>query len=181
MRLVVSLVAAGLCAGAAPSFAKPKPKPKTPSTSPPPSPCPAGEHRKDFDFWLGRWEVSATGGPVVGHNVIAAAFDGCAVTEVWSGTGGGAGGSYNFYDPARKKWREVWVDRAGEIVELEGGLVGVSMVLEGPHTMPDGTVTRTRGTWTPNADGSVRQVFEDSKDGGKTWTVSFDGHYVAEH
>ena len=33
-------------------------------------------------------------------------------------------------------------------------------------------------TWTPNADGSVRQHWRISADGGKTWTTSFDGKYV---
>ena len=33
-------------------------------------------------------------------------------------------------------------------------------------------------TWTPNADGSVRQHWRVSPDGGATWTTSFDGKYV---
>ena len=32
--------------------------------------------------------------------------------------------------------------------------------------------------WTPNADGSVRQRWRTSADGGKTWQTAFDGHYV---
>jgi hypothetical protein len=171
MRLSILFSAAAACGGAAaPPVAAP--------AAPPPTPCPTVAHYHDFDFWLGSWEVTGKAGRVVGRNEIAQAFDGCAITEAWTGTTGGDGGSYNFYDPARKKWREVWVDRGGEIVEMEGGLIGGSMILVGPHTMPDGTVFQTRGTWTPNADGSVRQLFEDSKDGGATWTVSFDGHYV---
>ena len=35
----------------------------------------------------------------------------------------------------------------------------------------------TRGTWTPNPDGSVRQQFEISTDEGKTWQLNFDGLY----
>ena len=33
-------------------------------------------------------------------------------------------------------------------------------------------------TWTPNADGSVRQHWRTTKDGGKTWETAFDGKYV---
>jgi hypothetical protein len=35
----------------------------------------------------------------------------------------------------------------------------------------------TRTTWRPLPDGGVRQTFESSPDGGKTWTASFDGFY----
>ena len=33
------------------------------------------------------------------------------------------------------------------------------------------------GTWYDNADGTVRQHWEQSKDGGKSWTTAFDGLY----
>jgi hypothetical protein len=32
--------------------------------------------------------------------------------------------------------------------------------------------------WTPHDDGSVRQWWERSEDGGKTWATVFDGRYV---
>jgi hypothetical protein len=32
-------------------------------------------------------------------------------------------------------------------------------------------------TWTPNPDGTVRQLWEQSKDGGQAFTVLFDGLY----
>jgi hypothetical protein len=32
-------------------------------------------------------------------------------------------------------------------------------------------------TWTPNSDGSVRQLWESSTDHGKTWNIAFDGLY----
>ena len=44
-------------------------------------------------------------------------------------------------------------------------------------TDPTKTVAH-RITWTPGADGSVRQLWESSADGGTTWSVVFDGRYV---
>ena len=38
-------------------------------------------------------------------------------------------------------------------------------------------IGQTRVTWRPLPDGRVRQTFESSTDGGKTWSVSFDGFY----
>jgi hypothetical protein len=35
-----------------------------------------------------------------------------------------------------------------------------------------------RITWSPNPDGSVRQHWEQSSDGGTTWATIFDGLYV---
>jgi len=41
-----------------------------------------------------------------------------------------------------------------------------------------GGVTITdRITFTPRADGTVRQFWQASRDGGTTWTTSFDGIY----
>jgi hypothetical protein len=51
-------------------------------------------------------------------------------------------------------------------------------------SMPKGSVTDADGVhqirtlvFTPNPDGSVRQLFQDS-DEGKEWKTTFDGHYV---
>jgi len=41
-----------------------------------------------------------------------------------------------------------------------------------------GGTSLSRITWTPNADGRVRQFWEASRDEGKTWMVVFDGTYV---
>jgi len=54
------------------------------------------------------------------------------------------------------------------------------MVLSGQQLKPDagtGLVQQERISWTPNDDGSVRQLWESSKDGGKSWAVVFDRLY----
>ncbi len=172
------LVVCAACGGA------PSAKPAAPAAAtaavPQPSPCAAITHDHDFDFWLGTWEVRS-GGAIVGHNVIESGQSGCAVIEHWTAMPGHTGTSLNAYDPARKHWRQWWVDGSGEIVELEGERTATTMVLEGPYTHVDGTITRLRGTWTPNPDGTVRQYIEESKDGGATWAVWFDGMYARTH
>jgi hypothetical protein len=42
---------------------------------------------------------------------------------------------------------------------------------------PNGTKVINRITWRETAPGEVRQLWEQTTDGGKTWTVSFDGRY----
>jgi hypothetical protein len=51
------------------------------------------------------------------------------------------------------------------------------MVLEGQTVGADGKVTRHRITWTPDADGSVRQHWETQDDAGQ-WSTAFDGRYT---
>src|SRR5215218_6749456 len=68
----------------------------------PPAPCSAAEHRQ-FDFWLGDWEVKGAAGKVAGRISISSIHGGCVVYESWKGTGGVTGTSFNVYDPAKKK------------------------------------------------------------------------------
>jgi hypothetical protein len=46
------------------------------------------------------------------------------------------------------------------------------------HLYRNGWKELYRGTWTPQPDGTVRQLLEQSRDGGQTWYVWFDGKYV---
>ena len=66
---------------------------------------------------------------------------------------------------------------AGGNLHLRGAFNGTSMVLSGERPGPNGVIVQNRIRWTPLADGRVRQTWESSNDGGKTWTVSFDGYY----
>ena len=59
---------------------------------------------------------------------------------------------------------------------LDGKFDGKSMILEGKTLDIAGKETRHRITYTPNADGTVRQLWE-STDAKGAWTVAFDGLY----
>ena len=86
------------------------------------------------------------------------------------------GESLNMYDAARHVWHQTWVDNSGTLLTLEGGLIEGRMVLVGESIGADGQKSKQRITWTPNSDGSVRQLWESSNlQGG--WTVVFDGLY----
>lgn len=143
-----------------------------------PAPCATAKDR-EFDFWIGRWNVTdhATGHPA-GTNDVTREYRGCVLQEHWSGTGGERGSSFNHYDAPRKVWHQSWVDDQGGLLLLDGGMKDGSMVLSGSRPARRGTGTVIdRITFTPQADGSVRQWWQVSRDGGKTWTTSFDGIY----
>jgi hypothetical protein len=139
--------------------------------SAPPNGCAASESHQ-FDFWIGDWNVVEKG-KLAGHNRIEPILGGCAIAEHWDGAGGGHGTSYNAYDAQTKTWQQFWVDARGGVLHLEGTFDGERMALK--STRPGAHVDRI--IWTPNKDGSVRQLWETSEDGGKTWTTSFDGRY----
>jgi hypothetical protein len=138
--------------------------------------CEAAAHRQ-FNFWLGEWNVHTPGGKLAGTNSIKVEHGGCVIHERYATPGGYAGESLNIYDAARKVWHQSWVDTAGTLLLLEGGLRGKSMVLEGQTTGGDGKITKHRITWTPNADGSLRQLWESTNEQGG-WVTSFDGKYT---
>ena len=146
---------------------------------PVPAACTAGEYRQ-FDFWIGDWNV-ISGGRLAGTNSVRSIHGGCALLENWLGAGpGGIGGtSLNIYDQATGNWRQTWVDGNGLLLELSGGLIDGVMTLTGSRPAPHGRGdVRDRISWTPNADGTVRQLWESSSDGGNSWQVIFDGLYT---
>ena len=140
----------------------------------PPSCTSAEQHQ--FDFWIGDWEVTLPNGKHAGTNRIDPILSGCVLQENWSGAGGMHGKSYNIYDAKGHRWHQTWVDDRGSLLELNGGFEDGKMVLTGEQKDSSGT-TLQRITWTPAGTGEVRQLWESSSDGGKTWAVQFDGRY----
>lgn len=137
----------------------------------------SGAVTRQFDFWIGDWNVTA-GGAQAGTNLITSEEDGCVLHEHWSGSRGGTGQSFNFYDAAIGKWHQLWVDNQGNHLHLIGGFADDRMVLEGTAPGPDGKPQQQRLSFFKNGDGSVRQLWESSADEGRTWTVVFDGLYT---
>ena len=136
----------------------------------------ADPSRRQFDFWVGVWDVTTPDGSVAGSNTIEKASEGCALVERWSGARGGRGTSLNFYESATRQWVQIWVDNDGEVLRLSGGLQQGCMVLSG--ALSSNGAARQRITWTPLGTGRVRQLWESSADGGRTWKTEFDGTYT---
>lgn len=74
----------------------------------PGSPCSAAAHR-DFDFWLGNWDVYDPAGQQVGTNAVTSELDGCVVAEHWTDSDGGRGRSINTYDAETGQWHQTWI------------------------------------------------------------------------
>lgn len=141
-------------------------------------PCKFEAESQQFNFWIGEWDVFSNG-TKQGDSRIEALKDGCLIVENYTNTAGYAGKSLNFYDPEAHKWQQLWVDNSGGIIRYSGNFTdGAMRFTEGVHSQRGGKTVMSRMTFTPNADGSVRQFIEESSDEGKTWSVWFDGKYV---
>lgn len=142
----------------------------------PPAGCKTPEFR-EFDFWVGEWAVTDSAGAAsYGANSVTNEEGGCLVHEHWTGTKGGSGQSFNFYDARLGKWEQVWVGSGGGMLTLVGRFDAGAMVLEGESGTGSGKALN-RVRWTAEPDGRVRQYWTVSTDGGKSWSVSFDGWY----
>ena len=139
--------------------------------------CATAQHRQ-FDFWLGEWDVQA-GGTVAGQNRITSVSGGCALLEQWQGAGGGSGTSLNAYSVADGRWHQTWVDAQGGRLVLAGGWDEATgtMRLEGTTADRNGHPALNVISWQRLADGSVRQRWRVSPDNGTTWRELFDGVY----
>jgi hypothetical protein len=141
----------------------------------PPAPgCERAGYR-EFDFFLGEWDVYDVGGSnVKATNSVARMLDGCALREVYRRTDGYAGESFSTYDTLRSRWHQSWVTNRGELLLLDGEMKDGSMVLTGSESAAGRIAPVIRGVWRPGRDGTVRETADRSTDNGKTWNRVFD-------
>jgi hypothetical protein len=147
-----------------------------------PSDCAADPAFALLDFWVGDWEVWA-GSERAGRDRVRKDLGGCAVLEEWTAADGGRGLSIFYYAPLARAWKQVWVT---DLALRPGGLKEKRLIarfadggvrFQGEIPLPDGRVVLDRTTLRPIGGGTVAQRIEISRDGGDTWTVTFDAEY----
>lgn len=141
-------------------------------------PCAHLAENRQFDFWVGEWNVRAPEGSPAGQSSITVENGDCWIHEHWVSAVMGKGESFNFYNPTTKKWHQTWVDDQGGIAEFDGEFRDGAMRMEGYRQGMANDRIPARLTLTPQQDGTVRQLGENSTDGGKTWTVLYDFVYA---
>ncbi len=141
------------------------------------SACGTDEH-KGFDFWLGTWHVRGAKGNAAGTSRIDRGPGGCGILEFYGATGR----SLSAWRLASREWIQTYVDHSGLTLRLKGSASPDTMQLTDDLRAligsPTRVVIRSRFVWSRNRDGSVRQVWHFSQDGGITWNVNFDGTYA---
>ncbi len=142
--------------------------------------CDAAPFRQ-FDFWLGAWDVYDVGSPELQARVTVTPVQGnCGLREQYQDTAGNSGESLSMYDPTTARWQQTWLSSRGQIIFLDGKLEGQPDTKPGAATMAlKGTdhsanqQRQVRVTWKPEKD-AVRETAERSSDNGKTWVPWFD-------
>ena len=137
----------------------------------------AGPQHKQFDYWIGEWNVFNAQGQQIGNSKVTSISGGCGVLEEWHTAGNAGGKSLNFFDAADNQWHQVWVGGDGTVLRIAGGLQNGAMTMAGPDRQTPRGKVRDRITWTPAADGTLEQRWDLSADGGATWTTAFVGTY----
>jgi tetratricopeptide (TPR) repeat protein len=140
-------------------------------------PCMNMEGYRQFDFWLGEWDVFS-GTQKVGYNNVKTLQQGCVVEENWEAAGGrGTGQSFNFYNPVTHRWHQSYMGSGGDNWMMDGEYREGALRYEG-HIYTPGSDVLVHMTFFNLEPGKVRQFAETSSDGGKTWTTTWDAIYV---
>ncbi len=139
------------------------------------------EHHKAFDFWEGDWEVYSPDGNKAGENSIIKIQDNCILKENWkSANPNFTGTSFNYYNLKTSQWEQLWIDNQGQVLKLYGNRIDNQMILESEKFKDkDENDIYNRITWTKNADGTVRQLWESITilEEKEAINVIFDGLY----
>jgi len=145
------------------------------------TPCDYKTENRQFDFWVGDWEVAPTsGGPTVGISHVERALGDCVIWENWTSLGptGSAGKSYNVFNPDLKRWEQFWVDNVGGMIHFYGALdKGVMDFYTDEIPQADGKNLKRHLQFFNLGPEKVRQFSQGSNDGGKTWFVEYDFTY----
>ena len=144
-------------------------------------PCASTPENRQFDFWLGEWNVETTqGGVRAGQSKIELILGDCVVQENWQSDGNPySGKSYNTYNSALKRWEQYWVDNSAGNIFFYGGLKdGVMDYWTDEIPQPTGPSLKRHLQFFKLGPDKVRQFSQGSTDGGKTWTPEYDFTYI---
>ncbi len=142
---------------------------------------------KQFDFWLGEWELAwpgeQTGLPAGqigrGTNSVKAILDGAVIQEnfVDNAPNSLRGMSVSVYNQRLGKWQQTWVDNQGGYLDFAGEFKDGKMILARSATTKDGKEIMQRMVWHNIKPDELDWNWEASQDGGKTWQVNWQIHY----
>jgi len=139
-------------------------------------PC-ESEAFRQFDFWMGEWQVFTKDGNVAGTNTITPSLNGCVLNEHYVTPKGYEGTSVNIYDRSRNVWHQTWVDNTGLLLKLEGTRKNNTMTMTGTTFDKEGKKVSQKISWKKQKNGDVHQIWESSTDKGLHWKTVFYGVY----
>lgn len=146
-------------------------------------PCSAPAYRQ-FDIWIGEWDVYGKTGAKAGDSKISLILDSCIILEEWTSAGANqglryAGKSFNTWNRNTKQWQQTWVDNTGGSTEyLEGKYDDQKIIFQTkPFPFSKDTIAVRKLTFFNLSNDKVRQFAEITKDNGATWQTEYDLEY----
>jgi hypothetical protein len=156
-------------------------RPQKPATAA--SPCAADSSYQRLSFWIGDWDVFDSTGTHYATQRVTPVLDACAVMAEWASNAGDKGIGLSAFDPKTREWKQVYtsnqlpVPSSVKLRTSDPSYDGPGLRFI-PVLDPKGdTIARTRITILPLSGHRALQMFEDSRDAGRTWHLAFK----AEH
>ena len=147
-------------------------------------PCTTDTIYRQFDFWIGEWDVFSLKGNKAGDSKITLILDSCILLEEWTsnstpGSFRYQGKSFNTYNANTKQWQQTWVDNTGTSTHYVYGQAKANKIefKTAPYQVTKDTMAILRLTFFALEKDKVRQLGEQSKDNGVTWTTQYDLEY----
>ncbi len=142
-------------------------------------PCSTDSKSKEFDFWIGEWDVYQNGTNIlVGYSLVQKIAGECALLENWTALSGtGMGKSLNYYDPVAASWEQDWIGSTGGPQRFVNGVYKDSSMRFTYENITNGKKTTGNFIFYNLGPGKVRQ-YQDSSEDGKTFTVMYDFIYI---
>lgn len=134
----------------------------------------------DFDFWIGEWQTQSSVSPkweaTAGTDKIQYLLDGTLIEEVFTKNGGSNfQRGYLFYLKREERWKHTIYDSKWGEYSFYGNREGDNIVLySDPKSTRPGLRRETFYNISPN---EFDYMWEASRDGGKTWNVTWKVHY----
>ncbi|MBA2613530.1 MAG: hypothetical protein H0U95_16315 [Bacteroidetes bacterium] len=141
-------------------------------------PCKKEVKRRQFDYWLGNWDVFSTNGNIPnGTSVIENVSEGCVILENYSGPGGYCGKSMNYINE-KGEWEQTWMGSDGNVTRFYSGKFdGNEMLFVFEKTDKLGKKKIGKFHFYKIGNNTVRQMQESSSDNDKTYLIDYDLTY----
>jgi len=148
-------------------------------------PCDTPEG-KQFDFWLGEWDLTwpaeqmggEKGEIARGTNFITKILDECIVQEEFrTADGSFKGHSVSAYNMREEIWQQTWVDNQGGYLLFTGEFADGKMILRTAPKERSGETVISRMVFRNITENSLDWDWQRSTDGGQTWVDLWNIHY----
>jgi len=132
---------------------------------------------KEFDFWIGDWELTWND-TSKGSNAVTLEMNDKVLYEHFKDpVNNFFGWSWSVYDSINNKWKQTWVDNQGAYLDFVGQMENGMMILERSFTNKQGVFMKQRMVFYNIAKNSIHWRWESSSDGGTNWKINWLIHY----